>query len=393
MMRLTGEYRGWAVMEAWFDRSARFWDEAGLLVGRDDDDELNSQKNGGARAEGSGAGLGYGDIKPPTELGSRSANANGKLRDVQEEEGQVASSSSPTLLVSTDGGADGSSSSNQDRQLVSPLASNNKPAFSNDPSLLSPIPVKASKPPHHLSTSSVSAAHPVAQLDLPTRSDVVAATAVAEAEESKLRGGWIMGPQVVDQVEDHRSSFEKKLPPAPGGGGGPSSVEAISVGMVDVDLEGGMGERFGNNSNNGSARNSVEAGRTLSPTNETPGRSSSPFGFLRRSSQDDRSPAGLPLPMSLPGTPPFTSAPTSPEDSTKGLPQLQEVLVPPPPMGRVKSPLGSPVIKEQFAELQKEVAKQREEEEVVLAKPVQVEEMKEENLNGGDDEATEEIKL
>ena len=350
-------------MEAWFDRSARLWDEAGLLVGRDDDDDDLGGRAGGSRGEFSGgqeadaAGLGFGEIQAPVGLGSRSAVANGKLRAV-EEEGRSSTQDSPnhpTLLVSTQLPPSHDGSSNQDRQLVSPLPTSNSAAFSNNPNLLSPTPVKhrANQIPSvasHTSTSSTS--HPVVPLDLPTRSDVIATTAVAVAEENKLRGGWIMGPAVVDQVEDHRSSLDKQLPTEPGS---KASVEAISVGMVDVDLEGGRGEKFGSNSG---AEGEDE--RSLSPTGR---RASSPFGFLTRRSQDGRSPSPLatnfnnnsgggsspttlPLPMSLPGTPPFVSAPSSPAN-----PPSSTILLPPPPLGKAKSPLSSPLITAQFANL------------------------------------------
>ncbi|KAL7415116.1 hypothetical protein BDY24DRAFT_383759 [Mrakia frigida] len=357
-MRLTGEYRGWNVMEAWFDRSARLWDEAGLLVGRDDDDDVLGGGDGG-RGEASGgheaeaSGLGYGEIHAPVGLGSRSAVANGKLRAV-EEEGRSSPQeppNHPTLLVSTQLPSSHDGSSNSDRQLVSPLPTSNTASFMNNPDLLSPTPVKnrANQLPSPSLLASSTTSHPVVPLDLPTRSDVIASTAVAVAEENKLRGGWIMGPAVVDQVEDHRSSLEKKLPAEPGS---KASVEAISVGMVDVDLEGGRGEKFGSNSGEG------EGDGTLSPTGR---RAASPFGFLTRRSQDGRSPSPLatnttsggaaspttlPLPMSLPGTPPFVSAPSSPAN-----PPSSTILLPPPPLGKAKSPLSSPLITAQFANL------------------------------------------
>jgi len=50
--------------------------------------------------------------------------------------------------------------------------------------------------------------------------------------------------------------------------------------------------------------------------------------------------------MSLPGTPPFVSAPSSPAN-----PPSSTILLPPPPLGKAKSPLSSPLITAQFANL------------------------------------------
>ena len=68
-------------------------------------------------------------------------------------------------------------------------------------------------------------------LDLPTRADVQATTAIAEAEASGLRGGWIMNIDTGNQSRKYRSGM-----------GGVVNGDSE---MVDIDLEGGQGERIG----------------------------------------------------------------------------------------------------------------------------------------------------
>ena len=60
-------------------------------------------------------------------------------------------------------------------------------------------------------------------LDLPTRADVQAMSAIAEAEASGLRGGWVMN---IDTRRPRHSQDEE---------------------MVDIDLEGGRAQKFGAN--------------------------------------------------------------------------------------------------------------------------------------------------
>lgn len=69
-------------------------------------------------------------------------------------------------------------------------------------------------------------------LDLPTRADVQAAQAVALAEQSGLRGGWVMS------LDTSAGAAQRR---ARGHGVSPS----LDAEMVDIDLEAGRGDIFG----------------------------------------------------------------------------------------------------------------------------------------------------
>lgn len=69
-------------------------------------------------------------------------------------------------------------------------------------------------------------------IDLPTRADVQAAQAVALAEESGLRGGWVMN------LDTSLGAAQRR---ARGHGVSPS----LDAEMVDIDLEAGRGDLFG----------------------------------------------------------------------------------------------------------------------------------------------------
>lgn len=69
-------------------------------------------------------------------------------------------------------------------------------------------------------------------IDLPTRADVQAAQAVALAEESGLRGGWVMN------LDTSAGAAQRR---ARGHGVSPS----LDAEMVDIDLEAGRGDMFG----------------------------------------------------------------------------------------------------------------------------------------------------
>ncbi len=90
-------------------------------------------------------------------------------------------------------------------------------------------------------------------LDLPTRADVLAMDAIARAEQSGLRGGWVMNLEA----------------------GGRAYRKSTDSEMVDIDLEGGKGEVFG--SPRVSGQNMVEkhsprliSTRSPSPAEMTP---------------------------------------------------------------------------------------------------------------------------
>ncbi len=77
-LRLTGEYRGWGVLEAFWDRSVRRWTELGLglpeeKLEQDEAEMLRREENSGRRAS-TLQGLGFGGMRmEDNETGSRVA--------------------------------------------------------------------------------------------------------------------------------------------------------------------------------------------------------------------------------------------------------------------------------------------------------------------------------
>lgn len=268
-MRLSGQYRGWPALEALFDKSARAWDQAGMLVEKEQDEfGLESKSHGGTDANG------LEDRSSPLIEG-------------------VSLPENPSLLVSD------SDAAGKPRLLVSSTPSASSFTANQDRALLSPPPSKLARVSSSTSVTSSRHSHtaslPPKPVDLPTRSDVIAAEAVAIAEEQHLRGGWVMG----GLTTEGRSYSEVETKDASDGTG-------RKLSMVDVDLEEGLGERFGKRLMDG---NNVEngTGGMLSPS---PRPSLSSF-FVRRSSDGRLSPLPqeLPLPMSLPPTPPQSFSP------------------------------------------------------------------------------------
>lgn len=70
------------------------------------------------------------------------------------------------------------------------------------------------------------------QIDLPTRADVQASQAVAEAEATGLRGGWVMNLDTSAGAVGRRLRTHNISP-------------SLDAEMVDIDLEGGRGDAFG----------------------------------------------------------------------------------------------------------------------------------------------------
>lgn len=302
-LRLTGEYRGWPVLEAVWDKSVKTWDAAGLLkVPVGDEDEFGVEKS--ADEGGAGLGLGVGEV-----------GKKGGLIEVEPPEED----------------ANGTAADRGNRLLVSTLPSTNtgiyteeEPSGERNPELLSP-PTKSSSSRGEGSSSSSSFKSPLTNtaaraataharttsnapepFDLPTRTDVIAAEAVAVAEGKNLRGGWVMSGLLPERSEPV---------------GGASSSE-----YKDVDLEAGSTASFVERASEDRAPGSG----TLTPI------TSGVLGFLgRRPSAETAHPAELPLPMSLPPTPPVPTFSPPPASTSPGPTEI------PPPPARVKSPLSS----------------------------------------------------
>lgn len=113
----------------------------------------------------------------------------------------------------------------EDIQTNHPLAQRGK-----DSGFLSP---PSTSPPRRRSPREHQPAPAPSPLDLPTRADVQASQAVHRAEQSGLRGGWVMNIDAAPSASRRlkRTSQDREHP---------DGNE-----MVDIDLEGGSRERFG----------------------------------------------------------------------------------------------------------------------------------------------------
>ena len=142
-------------------------------------------------------------------------------------------------------------------RIITPISNFEHPLASNSGYL---------SPPTHSPSRSLSRPNvptPTA-LDLPTRVDVQAMHAIARAEHSGLRGGWVMNLDA----------------------GGRAPGKSIDNEMVDIDLEGGKGEVFG--SPRISVEEAVEAERSPRLIST---RSPSPAEWTpRAASRDEASP-------------------------------------------------------------------------------------------------------
>lgn len=111
-------------------------------------------------------------------------------------------------------------------RTITPLASTAEHPLKTD--FLSPPARKSSKGPKRPAPPAVT------QIDLPTRADVQAAQAVARAEASGLRGGWVMNLDT-SVGSAHRRTLSPTHRVSP----------SMDAEMVDIDLEGGRQESFG----------------------------------------------------------------------------------------------------------------------------------------------------
>lgn len=290
-LRMTGEYRGWAVLEAVWDKSVKQWDAAGLLkVKAGEEDEFGVEKDSAGGGAG-GLGLGVGDVGKKGGLVEIEGGADGQ---VAEEGGFIGDDKGKRLLVSTLPSTNTGiypADEQADARLLSPPSATS----SSSAPLLTTAATRAAN--NHARTTS-NAPEP---FDLPTRTDVIAAEAVALAEGKNLRGGWVMSGLLPERGD----------------------ASASTAGAVD--LEAGPVAPFTDKEYDDRPPGSG----TLSPPN------GGVLGFLsRRGSAESKLPQELPLPMSLPPSPaPRTFSPPLPAGtSTDAL----------PPPARVKSPLSNP---------------------------------------------------
>jgi hypothetical protein len=85
-------------------------------------------------------------------------------------------------------------------------------------------------------------------LDLPTRADVQAMNAIATAESSGLRGGWVMHTDTSASSAHRRSQAGSSISSGSSRGAlghGTGYRHSLDAEMVDIDLEGGKSAEFG----------------------------------------------------------------------------------------------------------------------------------------------------
>ncbi|WWC67041.1 uncharacterized protein I206_100948 [Kwoniella pini CBS 10737] len=241
-LRLAGEYRGWNVLEAWWDKSVRKWDSLGLgldvediekgleearaLAGYSEPSQVGKGKGKGKAVEGLGIGMRVGESAAQVEIpvvGSPHIppgpgtpvphDSDVLLPPASPEQPPIPKirhpAPSPVRIITPIAAT-----------VDHPLRVTTDSSGYLSPPSRSPPRSRRREPP------------PIASpIDLPTRADVQAMAAIAQAEKSGLRGGWVMNLDVSAGNAARRAS---KLSP------GLAENE-----MVDIDLEGGRAERFG----------------------------------------------------------------------------------------------------------------------------------------------------
>ncbi|WVQ81032.1 hypothetical protein IAT38_003139 [Cryptococcus sp. DSM 104549] len=246
-LRLAGEYRGWNVLEAWWDRSVRRWE--GLGLGLDIEEVERGMEEArrltGYTVEGKGKGRADG-LAVGTKAGDSPVNDG--------------PSGSPNIPAAP------GTPVPRDSDVLLPPSSPEQPPIPKirhpAPSpvrVITPIttttdhPLKpstgTSSPSGYLSPPSRSPprrkrdtapAPAVGPLDLPTRADVQAMSAIAQAENSGLRGGWVMNLDTSAGAAGRRASAISTALSSLSSG-----RPSVDAEMVDIDLEGGKVERFG----------------------------------------------------------------------------------------------------------------------------------------------------
>ncbi|WWC57898.1 uncharacterized protein I303_100433 [Kwoniella dejecticola CBS 10117] len=242
-LRLAGEYRGWNVLEAWWDKSVRKWDTLGLgLDVADVEKGLEEAKALAGYTDPSPAGKGKGKAVEGLGIGMRTGESAAQV--------EIPVVGSPRIPTGP------GTPVPHDLDVLLPPASPEQPPIPKirhpAPSPVRVITPVAATADHPLKATTDSSGYlsppsrspprsrrreppPIASpIDLPTRADVQAMAAIAQAEKSGLRGGWVMNLDVSAGNAARRASRM-----SPNLSGGPETD------MVDIDLEGGRAERFG----------------------------------------------------------------------------------------------------------------------------------------------------
>lgn len=122
-------------------------------------------------------------------------------------------------------------------RLITPVNSNDHPLKSAD--LLSP-PVSGAN--RQKRRSRAPAPTPI---DLPTRADMQAMSAISLAESSGLRGGWIMNTDASSSSAHRRSQASSSISSGASRSSNHAYRASMDAEMVDIDLEGGKGDPYG----------------------------------------------------------------------------------------------------------------------------------------------------
>lgn len=257
-LRLAGEYRGWNVLEAWWDRSVRKWEEMGLGLDVEAVEKglQEARRLAGYDEKGKGKEMAVG-------IGMRSGESAAQVEIPGEWTNMFPALCRYSRLICSVLGspqmppAPGTPTPH-DSDVLLPPASPDQMPLPAIPRIHQPAPVRTITPitsssdhplaPGRTSRSSSTShdgylsppsrspprqgqaprrsaaiAPAVTPLDLPTRADMQAMSAIAQAEASGLRGGWIMSLDTTPAARLRRNDED----------------------MEDIDLEGGKVEKFG----------------------------------------------------------------------------------------------------------------------------------------------------
>lgn len=317
-MRLTGEYKGWNVLEAWWDKSVRKWEGLGLGM---DVAEIERGLDEARRLADESKGKGKESARNSIDVAG--IRANQRTADV---EIPILASPSPEQSPAIPQYGDdrttllppASPETSAIPRILHPKGTPTRISTTNHPLEESPSPSSPSphsphvdylSPPSHRASSSRTQQRrsrpppPAAVLDLPTRADVQAAQAVANAESRGMRGGWVMSLDTSAGATSRRRTHNVS--------------PSLDAEMVDIDLESGRQEMFGTPPMSAVEEEMQQEDDRLSMA-----------GIEHR--RDNRSPVLL----GMSRTPsPLASHPTSPLASTSTSPPQQQSrrTSPPPP--------------------------------------------------------------
>ncbi|AFR98136.2 glucan synthesis regulatory protein [Cryptococcus neoformans C23] len=252
-LRLAGQYRGWSVLEAWWDRSVRKWESLGLGL---DIEEVERGLEEARRLTGYGVsateGKGKGKVREGTN-GSTS-NSNSPLQETLGGSPHLAAVPGTPVPRDSDVLLPPSSPeqptipkirhpSPSPARVITPVTSTTDHPLKPGPSPTVSGSGSGSgylSPPTHSPPRRRRAPAPApTPIDLPTRADIQAMSAIAQAEVSGLRGGWVMNLDTSVGSAARRASRLSSL------GSGSQGRGSMDAEMVDIDLEGGRAVPFG----------------------------------------------------------------------------------------------------------------------------------------------------